>query len=170
MLMLTVLSTIAGATAGACGFRFRGSAAFREATGGGATMARIVVWGLPLGLLWVTASNAPLAWVVVMTLALWFGAIWGWWGDLGATTARDVALLSLRGVVWVLPAALVVLAQSGAVGAVLLLLLAGLSCGLVYRIGWRLAGIGGLGGSEVAEVIFGAVIGAALVGGSAAHG
>ena len=52
----------------------------------------------------------------------------------------------------------------------LALLVAGALCAPAYLLGWRLGGRLELGGTEWGELIFGAVVGAVLVGGSAIYG
>lgn len=168
--MLGVLgASLLGAVVGGIGFRIRGAGEFQAVTGRGATTARIVAWSLPLATMWAAWGPAPPGWWAVMAAALWLGSIAGWWGDLRLVDARDIALHAARGVLWVLPAAALVALQVALLPA-LALLVAGALCAPAYLLGWRLCGRLGLGGTEWGELIFGAVVGAVLVGGSAIYG
>lgn len=160
------MESLVGALVGGVGFWLRGSATFARATGRGATTARIVAWAMPLAAFaWLLT---PLAWwwCAALAVALWLGALPGWWGslDLGRVEGawpRDLALHTLRGVVWMAPAA-AVLGLAGA--AWWPPLLAGLSCGAAYEVGWR---VWPARATEVGECLFGAACGAALLWGAA---
>lgn len=168
--MLGVLgASVLGAVVGGLGFRIRGAREFQTVTGRGATTARIVAWSLPLATMWAVWGPAAPGWWVIMVVALWLGSIAGWWGDLRLVEARDVALHAARGVLWVLPAAVLV-ALKVELAPALALLVAGALCAPAYLLGWRLGGRLELGGTEWGELIFGAVVGAVLVGGSAIYG
>ena len=157
-----------GAIIGAAGFWLRGAAVFQRITGRGATTARIVAWAAPLALLCWAVTPLPWWWCVGVAIALWLGCLPGWWGSLdlgrnGGSWVRDFALHTLRGVVWVAPAA-AVLAAAGA--AWWWPLLAGLACGVAYEIGWRLRPVGGArrpAATEIGELVFGAAVGSALL-------
>lgn len=157
-----------GALVGAAGFWLRGAAVFALWTGRGATTARIVAWAIPLALLcWVVT---PLAWwwCAALGVALWVGCLPGWWGslDLGRDAGawwRDFALHSLRGVLWSAPAAGVLAMASGAWWWPML---AGAACGAAYEAGWRLRPPGDPrtpNATEIGEVLFGGLLGAAVV-------
>lgn len=159
------MSIALGALIGALGFWLRGSAVFERLTGRGATTARIVAWAMPLSALaWLLT---PLGWwCVPLAVALWLGALPGWWGtlDLGRMEGdwpQDFVLHTARGVVWMAPAA-GVLAMAGA--AWWLPLVAGLTCGAVYEIGWR---AWPARATEIGELLFGAACGAAVIAGAA---
>jgi hypothetical protein len=142
------------------GFRLRGAALFERITGRGATTARIVCFATPAGLLaWATGFPWPYA--LAMGVAAWLGCLPPWWGslDLGRHAggyARDFALHTLRGVVWVAPMAAVAFLAGAAWWP---LILAGLMCGAVYEAGYR---VSERHGTEIGEAAFGALIGAGL--------
>lgn len=152
----------------AVGFRLRGWGGFERITGRGATTARIVCWAIPCGLAWWALSGAPAWSALAMGVAAWLGAIAPWWGslDLGRQYGgwgRDVLMHSARGVLWTLPMAVVTWWFEAPSWP--WLLAAGVLCGLIYEVGYRLADAarGRLGGgTEIGEVMFGAAIGAAL--------
>lgn len=165
---MIALELIAGALVGGAGFWLRGAAVLQRITGRGATTARIVAWAAPLALLCWAVTLLPWWWCVAIGVALWLGCLPGWWGSLdmgrnGGSWARDFALHTLRGVVWVAPVA-AVLAAAGA--AWWWPLLAGMTCGVAYEIGWRLRPLGDArrpAATEIGELIFGAAVGAALI-------
>lgn len=159
------MSVALGALIGALGFWLRGSAVFERLTGRGATTARIVAWAMPLSALaWLLT---PLGWwSAMLAVALWLGALPGWWGtlDLGRMEGdwpQDFVLHTARGLVWMAPAA-VVLAMAGATWW--LPLVAGLTCGAAYEIGWRVHRVRA---TEIGELLFGAACGAAVIAGAA---
>jgi hypothetical protein len=91
----------------------------------------------------------------------------GWYGslDLGrreCDTAKDQAIMAVRGLAWTILPALVVWQFD--VGNAIALLVAGLACLLLYELGYRTPSkIPYLRqGPEVGEVFFGAAIGLAL--------
>lgn len=153
---------IVGALVGALLFRLRGAALFQRITGRGKTTAD-AVWAFGLAVmawpgLWQTA---------VLAVMLWLGGRAGWWKSLtlGRNPAdgppwQQWARHTARGLLWVAPSAVLAwwLGSSPA-----FLVLAGLACAPAYEAGWRLAGKGGLGGTEWGECFFGAALGAALV-------
>lgn len=157
---MTILLAIVAPLILAAGFRLRGDAAFERWTGRGATTARIVCWAIPCGLV---AWGLYGLWYVglAMGVAAFLGAILGWWQslDLGrveGTWLNDFAMHTLRGVLWTLPMAGVAFLGAGSPWP---LLVAGALCGVVYEIGWRFKARQ----TEIAEAIFGGVIGVALV-------
>lgn len=158
-----MIAILLGALIGGAGFRLRGWSGFERLIGRGATTARIAGWAAPLALLCVL--TAPLPWWggPLIGLALWAGAIAPWWGSLDfgrmdGTWLRDAALHALRGVVWVVPVAAAVALLGGAWWCPLA---AGLLCVPAYELGYRLRPAIG---TEIGEIIFGACIGAALIG------
>ena len=145
------------AAVGAAGFRLRGSALWSRITGRGAGTARVFAWALPLAVV----SPLPWAWVPALAAALWLGSLAAWWGslDMGrneGSFARDFALHALRGMVWVIPAALVLTAAGRLWWP---LLAAGALCAPIYAVAWR---IWPVRATEAAECGFGACIGAAI--------
>ena len=145
-----------GAIVGGAAFWLRGSALWEQWTGRGATSARFM-WGAALALVAVLGGLWwPLAPAVVV--AGWLGAIPGWWGSLKLEDGRQYAMHALRGLLWVLPLA-VLLEVAGATGA--LVLIAGLACVPAYWIGWK---VRPERATEIGEALFGACVGAALVG------
>ncbi len=154
-----------GAVIGAIGFRLRGDAIFQKITGRGATTARIVCWAIPMGLL--SLSTVPWWASVWVTVGFFLGAVLGWYGslDLGrreGDPVKDRLIMASRGLVWTLPAALVVWQFD--IGNAIALLIVGLACPLFYELGYRTPSkIPYLRqGPEVGEVLFGAAIGLAL--------
>lgn len=146
----------------ALGFRLRGAAVFHEWTGRGATTARIVCFAIPCGLIaWGLGLAWP--WAIALGVAAWVGCLPPWWGSLDLARqygdyGQDFALHTLRGVVWVLPMAVVLFAAGEFWPG---MLLAGTACGAIYEAGYR---IRESHGAEIGEVGFGFVIGCALVG------
>lgn len=155
----------AGVAGGAALFRLRGSETWREWTGRGLGSIRWL-WAAYVGTCaWLLDNGSSARWacglyvsvvqsadwyrtwsvpILLPSLiaALWFGcAIGPWWGSLDMGTDRgsvwrDLAMHSLRGVLWVAPAA-AVLAVWG-LGSPWPLLAVGLACGPVYLACWRL--------------------------------
>lgn len=145
---------ILGAILGGAAFRLRGAALFEQWTGRGATSARLM-WGAALALVAVLGGLWwPLAPAVV--LAAWLGAIPGWWGSLRLETPHQYAMHFARGIVWVLPLA-VLFETAGLAGAVVLLSSA--ACVPAYWIGWRVMPARA---TEIGEALFGAAIGASV--------
>lgn len=147
---------IPGACVGGLAFRLRGSAIFHEWTGRGATSAR-VVYGTALALVALLAGT-PLLWSLAVIVAAWLGAIAPWWGSLTLRTPKMWLMHTLRGFLWTLPLA-AVLFLAGAPHWWIMLLAGGL-CAPAYKFGWMISSKLGV---EFGEVIFGAIIGAALV-------
>jgi cell division protein FtsW (lipid II flippase) len=154
-----------GIIVGAIGFRLRGDAIFHEITGRGAITARIVCWAVPMGLL--SLSTVPWWASVWVTVGFFLGAALGWYGslDLGRNEGdpvKDRIIMTARGLVWTLPAALVVWQFD--IGNAIALMIIGLACPLFYELGYRTPSrIPYLRqGPEVGEVLFGAAIGLAL--------
>ena len=143
-----------GMLLGGAAFRLRGAAIFEQWTGRGATTARLM-WGAVLALVAVCGGLWwPLAPAVV--LAAWLGAIPGWWGSLRLADAHQYAMHFARGIVWVLPLA-VLFDVAGGLGG--LVLLSGAACVPAYWIGWRAVPNRA---TEIGEALFGAAIGAAV--------
>lgn len=151
------------AAGGAALFRLRGSEAFEQWTGRGATTSRLL-WAAYLALAaWLMdgAWSAQALAAVGLAAALWLGSIAGWWKslDMGThegTFAHDLALHSFRGVLWTGPAAMVVVLSG--MGTPWPLLVVGALCGPIYAV-CRV--------TERAEWVFGGGIAAALLGGVA---
>lgn len=161
-----MIGILVGALVGAIGFRLRGSALFEEWTGRGATTARIVCWAIPMGL--ISLMAVPWYAAPLVGLALYLGCLPGWYGalDLGHNDGhkvRDYIVMFLRGLAWTVLAALVY-AWAGNVPGAYGLILAGALCPLAYTIGWAIPStVPNLSrGPELGEVIFGAMIGAAV--------
>lgn len=166
----------------AIGFRLRGAAKFQELLGRGATTARITVWAIPLIVLsWFL--GLPIAVAVFLGIAAWIGCLLGWWESLDfgrheGTWLRDFLLHTLRGVLWTAPMAAVLLAADMLLGISVYvpwmdisltlgvktswwwMLGVGSLCGLIYEIGYQ---ISEEHGTEIGEVLFGGLIGLALV-------
>lgn len=174
---------VIGAVIGGLGFRLRGWEGFERLTGRGATTARIVCWALPMALLArVAGASWPDAYAI--GAGLYLGALAPWWRSLslGANPADGPPLAqylrhAARGLLWTLPAA-AAHGWSAAVGwwalggdplaldvwrPALILAASGLACVPAYQIG---AWTGG--GTAHGELIFGAVMGAAVVHAAAA--
>lgn len=161
-----MIATLLGALIGAVGFRLRGSAIFEEITGRGATTARIVCWAIPMGL--VSLYHVPWEWAWAISLGLFLGACPGWYHctDLGrddGKVVRDYVIMTIRGLVWTLPAALVMAYFN--TNASSAMMIAGLLCPLAYTIGWKIPSkIKGLHqGPELGEFIFGGMVGASVI-------
>lgn len=162
-----MIEALIGALIGAVGFRLRGSALFEQWTGRGATTARIVCWAIPMSI--VSLFAVPWYAAPLVGIAFFLGAIPGWYGclDLGrddGKVLRDYAVMLARGIVWTLPAALVY-AWAGATPGMYAVALAGALCPLAYTIGWAIPSTKPnlSQGPELGEVVFGAMIGAAVV-------
>lgn len=151
-----MIEMLLGAIVGGAGFRIRGWSGFDKLTGRGATTARIV-WG---GVLALIALLGGLWWPLApaVVLAGWLGCVPGWWGALEPKTPQQYALHALRGFVWVLPLA-IIFEAAGALGGVVLL--SGAVCGPAYWLGRK---VKPALGTEIGEVLFGAAIGAAVIG------
>jgi hypothetical protein len=150
---------------GAIGFRLRGSAIFEQWTGRGATTARIVCWAIPMGLM--SLFTLPWEYAIAAGVAFWLGCLPGWYGvlDLGrdeGNKLKEFILMSGRGILWTLPAALV-FAFISPLNAVALLI-AGALCPVAYEIGWHIPSkVENMrSGPEIGEILFGALVGAAL--------
>ncbi len=153
----------------AAGFRIRGAAEFEQwwdrafpaaAMLGGATTARIVAWAIPVG---IFAGALHGGWHVgiLAGVAAWIGCLPPWWRslDLGRREGawlQDFALHTLRGFIWTAPVAAVAWWFGGEPAP---LLIAGALCGLIYEIGYR---VRQSGQTELAEAVFGFVVGLAL--------
>lgn len=159
---------LAGAILGGGAFRLRGWSGFARLTGRGATTARLM-WAIVMGAFAVAVGAA---WPVASAVAvgLFLGSTLPWWQSI--TLGRDsrdgpaawqYLRHAARGVLWTAPAAAM------AAGAAILvgmpwhpwawLALAGLACVPAYDAGWRLRPVSA---TEIGEVLFGAVIGAAV--------
>jgi hypothetical protein len=161
-----VIEVLFGALVGAVGFRLRGSDLFEQITGYGTTVARIVCWAIPMALL--SLFHVPWEYIVVVGAAFYLGAIFPWWGciDLGhndGSALRDYIVMFFRGLIWTVPAGLVVYQFDANAG--LILALSGALCPLAYTIGWATPSKApNLNqGPELGEFIFGAIVGAAVV-------
>lgn len=177
------IGLITAAGVGGAMFRIRGSAAFERWVGRGATTARIMAWALPMAM--VTLGGIGHGWdFPIMAFAYWLGAIAPWfqslslgrvpeekmqvlpsflarrWPSLAAflvedSWRRDAVMHAIRGMIWVLPPTIALVYTGGCWWA---MLLAGLVCLPAYEIGWR---VSPRRGTEIGEVLFGAVVGAA---------
>lgn len=114
-----------GAILGGIGFRLRGWSGFEEAVGRGGTTARIACWAVPMGgLAWI-AGHAPLA-SGLIALGLFLGCLPPWWRSitLGRSAADGGALGQYarhagRGLLWTLPAAVLLAVNAIALPAIL---------------------------------------------------
>lgn len=106
-------------------------------------------------------------WLLLLAPALFAGCVLPWWKsiDMGRMEGDlwvDAALQTARGVLWVLPAALLLawLYQLAAVP----LVVAGLLCAIAYELGWRTPSDVRhfTKGAELGEVYFGGLIGLGL--------
>lgn len=171
--MMEVLFAVGMTILGAGMFWLRGSAKFGEWTGRGKTTGDLV---------WAFVVSAPtllfLDWygVVGLALALFVGGRLPWWKsiDMGRNTtvydntsfAHDVVMQTIRGVLWVLPAAaftFFVIDWMASMRA-LWVLGAGLLCAPAYEVGWRLNPLGKWKpmATEIGELLFGGAIGLGL--------
>lgn len=160
-LLVVILATVIGCI----GFRVRGGL-WNDKVRWGSTTARFVAWSTPMAVITMLGlgTNTPLWYIPIFILSWWLGTILGWWksidmGRMEGSWIQDFILQSLRGVLWVLPTviAMAVLLQSFPL-SLIILLVGGLSCGVCYEIGWRMA-TDKVGGTEWGEYIFGAVLG-----------
>lgn len=159
------MEILIGALVGAIGFRIRGSSEFRKWTGRGATTARIVCWAIPMSI--VSLNHVPIEYAWMMTIAFFLGAVPGWCGclDLGRDDGKvfqDYLVMTARGILWVIPAALVMSFFNQYTSTYMLI--AGVLCPLAYTVGWITeSSIPNLRrGPELGEFIFGGLIGASL--------
>lgn len=155
-----------GALIGALGFRLRGSALFEQWTGRGATTARVVCWAIPVAIL--SLVNVPVLYAPLIGLAIFLGAVPGWYGslDLGrddGNATKDYVIMTVRGFVWTAPAAYVMSMFS--IESAIALVIAGLMCPLAYTAGWYIPSKVNHArqGAEVGELIFGALVGMAVM-------
>lgn len=169
----TILFIIGMFVLGAGMFWLRGSSKFEEWTNRGKTTGDLV---------WAFVVSAPmlmfLDWynVIGLALALFVGGRAPWWKsiDMGRNTTtfdnttflHDVVMQTIRGVLWVLPAAAFVffvidwMADTRA----LWLLGVGLLCAPAYEFGWRLNPLEKWrpSATEIGELLFGGAIGLGL--------
>lgn len=142
---------------GAALFRLRGSVLWSQWTGRGATTIRLIWAAYLAGAAWLCG----LEWQYALALlpAFWLGSILPWWGSLDMTTWQDFVMHSLRGALWTLPAAWVLLFAGDNVGSGALLA-TGWSCGVIYLACWKWFP---KTATETAEWIFGGSIAGALL-------
>ncbi|MFC3227320.1 hypothetical protein ACFOGJ_08775 [Marinibaculum pumilum] len=173
-----MLAILIAAAAGAILFRLRGDAWLRAALPWWGTLEGRLLYAGGTAAVAVAIAGAAWWWLPILVAALWLGSVFGWWQtlDMGTQTgsrARDIALHSLRGVLWTLPAGLAVGAgldlQAGA-----LLALSGAAAGPLYALAmlvpWQAAAgpvwisrqDGNGVNTEAGECLFGAWIGGAL--------
>lgn len=159
--MIEVLAVVVGAIVGGVGFRLRGSALFEQWTGRGATTARIVCWAIPMS--FVSLFAVPWMYAPLVGVAFFLGALPGWYDSLDLQGIRDYAVMFLRGIAWTILAAAVYWWAGNLHGAALITL-AGALCPLAYAIGYAIPSTKPnlSQGPEIGEVIFGAMIGAAV--------
>lgn len=159
-----MIAAIAGAFAGAALFRLRGDVLISKLLGvKNATTEGRLAWAIPMaGLAALAAGDWRL---LALAPALFLGSVFGWWGksmDLARGEGKywsDFAWLAARGSMWTLPAGLVLwwLGHPWWFGLV------GITCPLAYEIGWRIEDKAKTQGAPY-ETVFGAVLGAALIG------
>lgn len=142
-------------------FRIRGGLLRLPST----TLGRLV-WSIGMSIIPVSIT---LDWrLAILPVALFVGCVFPWWGsiDMGRDKGSwliDAALQTARGVLWVLPAAcLLVWTHGWLAGGIVAA--TGLLCAPLYELGWRTRSKvrGFAQGSEIGEVYFGAAIGAGL--------
>lgn len=175
-----ILLSILGIIAGGILFRIRGGAFGDEIRkyiykGYGATTSRLVVWSLPMTLLLFLSQPSHAWWIYpLFFLSIYLGTIIGWWRsiDMGRVEGKwfqDFVFQTIRGVLWTLPAAAVVF-YVGSISTMIALLVAGLLCGVLYELGWRVRLPRSIAeskfdlrtGPELGELFFGAAIGLAI--------
>ena len=160
---LLVVSTIVGAV----GFRLRGGL-FNDKIKWGATTARFVGYALPMSIMTYLCFQPVLWSIPIFVVTWWLGTILGWWKsiDMGRREGSfwtDFALQSIRGSIFAIPTAAALAFLVGLSPALLIMVIGGLSCGICYEIGWRLADKKSImGGTEYGEFIFGGALGATM--------
>lgn len=155
------------ALVGGFGFWLRGAARFFEITGRGATTSRIAAWAIPMGLLaWLSGASPAVS--AALGVAMWVGCLAPWCGsiDLGrvdGTWGRDALRQAARGLLWTLPAGLVLVAAGSPIGG-LVVALSGLAALPAYEVGWLIRPVGSSapGATEVGEFLTGAAVGLTL--------
>ena len=131
---------------------------------GSTTIARAIYSAALTGAALV--STGPDWWLAFLFPAFWLGAILPWFDaiDLGRNDGSfwpDFAILAARGPAWTAPAAGVLYGLDH--DHWWIVLIAGLACPVAYALGWTIRSTrrGAHTGPELAEWIFGAVIGVA---------
>lgn len=181
MLVVTVLSL-------GLAFRLRGGL-FGKEIGWGSTTARLVAWSLPVTLFvaywyppilftaFINYISFDYLYIPLVFIGAYLGSVLGWWGtiDMGRIEGewiKEFTLHSARGILWTAGVAGVFTLYGLFIPAIALLI-SGISCGIIYEIGWRTPTFfkptpeGGFNtGSEIGEFLFGAVIGLAIALGS----
>jgi len=151
------------------GFRLRGGL-FGQQIGWGTTTARFVAWALPMtAITFLTVSDYPW-WMIIPTLLTWWlGCILPWWhsldmGRMSDTLLRDIAMHSLRGMIWVLPSITLVGVIVGPNPVLAIPLLVSLLCGPSYVLGYYITEkiSNRMGGTEYGEWIFGFLVGLSI--------
>ena len=147
------LTAIGAALAGAALFRIRGGWLVSNIL---PTFAGRLIWALGTTVV-VALTHGVTMWLAALPIALFAGALPGWYGgfDLGRRGGRsywrDAGVLLVRGLWWTLPA----LPVFGLLDWPLWLSLIGAATWPCYEASWRLAGDRG---PVYGEALFGAVI------------
>lgn len=161
-IIYVMLMTVLGAGL----FWLRGSATFEQVVGRGKTTAD-TMWAL--GLAVPTALYIPWYYAGGLLAALFLGGRAPWWKsiDMGrnqsyydnTTYMQDIVMQTIRGVLWVLPAAILLWFISG--WYTLMLMAAGLMAGPAYELGWQLnpQNYRRPHATEIGELVFGACVG-----------
>jgi hypothetical protein len=155
--MMHAAIIVASALLGGVLFRIRGGGIDLKTD----TVARLV-WSIGMAVIGVA-----IAWdykLLALAPAYFLGCLCPWWNsiDMGHNEGsfwRDFGVMAVRGVIWVLFAAVVL----GFLGYSALYVFAGLLCPVCYAIGWKLPNTNAVKqGTEYGEILFGAVCGAGL--------
>ena len=174
--MILLFDLLFGVVVGGIAFRLRGDRWLNDRFGIGTAGAR-AVWALAVlvlcaawldGAVWGLPSWAP--WAAIPSLA-YVGAIFGQRGalDMGrdkGTRAGDAIQGAIRGLIFTVPIG-VGLALAGQSAAAAVVGLSGVLMPACYEIGWRMPTFGRRWLADFAwgEILFGAIIGAAITGG-----
>lgn len=135
----------------------------------GSTTARLTAWALPVTLcvmLWYSLSWYML---VLMFVAIWAGTLLPWYGGIDMARRegewiKDAITMTWRGTLWCAPMSMVFMLSGLWVPAVLCLATGSLMA-VWYELAWRIPSQVSefQSGPEMAELIFGCVLGLALV-------
>lgn len=169
--MTTLLALLTVVVCG-LGFRIRGglwNTVIERHVHWGSTTARLVSWALPVTLCVAVWYTLPWYMLISMFVAVWAGCLLPWYGSIDMARIEgdwhtDAVNMTWRGALWCVPMS-VVFVWTGLWMPAALCLASGALMAVWYEIGWRIPSKvpGFQAGPELGELIFGCVLGLALV-------